>query len=90
MRKLTKKEKAQKTAYDTMIAKHDLLCVTIDEMWSALYQEFSINDTDIVLAAGEGVDIVPGTEEWADTDNNREILMSYYDYAARCAADLKC
>jgi len=86
MKKLTKKEQAQKAAYETILAKHNLLCATVDQLFSALYEEFGINDTDIILDAGEVVDYITGTEQWADTDNNREILDSYYEYAAECAA----
>lgn len=86
MKKLTKKEQAQQTAYENILAKHDLLFATVEEILSALYGEFSINDCDIILESGDTIDYINNSEMWADTDSNREFLINYYEYAAECAA----
>jgi hypothetical protein len=86
MRKIAKGEQERKEKRNRLAEKHNMLCcATVDELFSAIYDEFSINDTDIIIDSGESVDYdVDGG--WEDTDNNRAILHSIYEYAADCAS----
>lgn len=81
-----KESNRQRMVYETLLEKHDLLFADVDALFSALYVEFGINDTDIILEPGEVVDYLPGTEQWIDSENNREILNRYYEYAAEFAS----
>jgi hypothetical protein len=80
----TKAIRAKMAAYDAILRKHNIYNLSTDQLYSALYTEFSINDWDLLLmmTAEEREEIV------ADTNIGRQLLVDYYKYAAECAVGL--
>ena len=85
MKKQNKKDKEAQAKYEMIIGKHNLICKDINELQNIIYEEFSVNDLDMIA---DGINLKWDDElgDYIDDGEIRNELIDHYEWLAECAA----